>query len=125
MLEHYGTADREMFLILHVNVKNEIIDEEVHAIGTVDSSAVYPREVMRSALLANASALVFAHNHPTGDPTPSFCDREITRDLIRAAHVIGVKVLDHIVIGHGRYFSFADHGLIADYEAEAEASLKR
>lgn len=113
-----GNADRECFVVLHLDPKNQLLGAELHAIGTVDSSAVYPRDVMKSALLANASALIFGHNHPSGDPEPSLCDREVTRDLVFAARVLGVKVLDHIITGPdaGRYFSFADQGLIDDYD---------
>ena len=71
---------------------------------------------MKDALRFNATALIFVHNHPSGDPDPSLCDREITRELVFAARVMQLKVLDHLVIGNNRYFSFADHGLIQDYD---------
>lgn len=117
-----GNADREVFLILHLDAKNRLIDAELHGIGDVDSSAIYPRQVMRSALLRNACALIFAHNHPSGDPAPSLCDLEITRALIRAAAMLQIKVLDHIILGPGPgYFSFADQGLIDDYALEARS----
>jgi len=109
-------ADREFFIILHLNTKNRLIESEIHAIGAVDSSAVYPREVMRSALLYNSSCLIFVHNHPSGDPEPSVCDMDITRALVNAAQLLGLKVLDHIIIGRDRYYSFSDHGKIEDYE---------
>ena len=84
----------------------------------MDSSAVYPREVIKDALRYEASALIFAHNHPSGDPDPSLCDKEITRDLVFAARIIQIKVLDHIIIGNNRYFSFADQGLIDEYDLQ-------
>jgi DNA repair protein RadC len=107
---------KEHFKVFFLNSKNQILEEKTLFEGTVDSSAVYPREIMKDALRFDAAALIFAHNHPSGDPDPSFCDREITKELVFAARVMGLKVLDHIVIGNNCYFSFADHGLISDYD---------
>ncbi len=107
---------KESFKVLFLDPKNQILEDKTLFEGTVDSSAVYPREIMRDALRTNATALIFVHNHPSGDPEPSLCDREITRELVFAARVMQLKVLDHIVIGNNRYFSFADHGLIEDYD---------
>lgn len=107
---------KEQFKVIFLDPKNQVIEEKTLFEGTVDSSAVYPREVIKDALRYEASALIFAHNHPSGDPEPSLCDKEITRDLIFAARVIQIKVLDHIIIGNDRYFSFADQGLIEDYD---------
>lgn len=105
----------ERFKVLFLDAKNQVLEEKTLFEGTVDSSAVYPREVIKDALRYEASALIFAHNHPSGDPEPSLCDREITRDLIFAAHLVQIKVLDHIIVGNNRYFSFADQGLIEEY----------
>ena len=107
---------REKFKVIFLDPKNQILTEKTLFEGTVDSSVVYPREVIRDALLFGASALIFAHNHPSGDPDPSLCDKEITRDLVFAARLVEIRVLDHIVIGNNRYFSFADEGLIDDYD---------
>lgn len=107
---------KENFKVLFLDAKNQILEEKTLFEGTVDSSAVYPREIVKDALRFNAAALIFAHNHPSGDPGPSFCDREITKELVFAARVMGLKVLDHLVIGNNCYFSFADHGLISDYD---------
>jgi DNA repair protein RadC len=106
----------ERFKVIFLDPKNQVIEEKTLFEGTVDSSAVYPREVIKDALRYEASALIFAHNHPSGDPEPSLCDREVTRDLVFAARVVQIKVLDHIVVGNNRYFSFADQGLIDDYD---------
>jgi DNA repair protein RadC len=106
----------ERFKVIFLDPKNQVIEEKTLFEGTVDSSAVYPREVIKDALRYEASALIFAHNHPSGDPEPSLCDREVTRDLVFAARVIQIKVLDHIIVGNNRYFSFADQGLIDDYD---------
>ena len=105
----------ERFKVLFLDAKNRILEEKTLFEGTVDSSAVYPREVIKDALRWEASAMIFAHNHPSGDPEPSLCDREITRDLVFAASLVQIKVLDHIIIGNNRFFSFADQGLIEEY----------
>jgi len=107
---------KENFKVVFLDPKNQIIEERTLFEGTVDSSAVYPREIMKEALRFNATGLIFVHNHPSGDPEPSACDREITRELVFAARIMQLKVLDHLIIGNNRYFSFADHGLIADYD---------
>jgi DNA repair protein RadC len=106
---------KENFKVLFLDPKNQIIEEKTLFEGTVDSSAVYPREIMKDALRYDATSLLFVHNHPSGDPEPSLCDREITKELVFAARVMQLKVLDHIIIGNNCYFSFADRGLIEDY----------
>ena len=108
----------ERFKTIFLDPKNQVIEEKTLFEGTVDSSAVYPREVIKDALRYEASALIFAHNHPSGDPEPSLSDKEITRDLVFAARVVQIKVLDHIIIGNDRYFSFADQGLIDEYDLD-------
>jgi DNA repair protein RadC len=103
---------KERFKVLFLNSKNELIEAETLFKGSLTSSAVYPREIMERAMKYNASGLIFAHNHPSGDPTPSDSDKEITRHLTEAGKSMQIKVLDHIVIGSNEYFSFADAGLI-------------
>jgi DNA repair protein RadC len=110
-------SKREKFKALFLNAKNQILEEKTVFEGTVDSSAVYPREIIREALRCEASSLIFVHNHPSGDPSPSESDRDITRELVFAANVMQIKVLDHIVIGNNRYFSFADTGLLDEFES--------
>jgi DNA repair protein RadC len=107
---------KEHFKVLFLDPKNQIIEEKTLFEGTVDSSAVYPRDIMKDALRYDATSLVFVHNHPSGDPEPSLCDREITKELVFAARVMQLKVLDHIIIGNNCFFSFSDHGLIEDYD---------
>ncbi len=114
----------ERFKVLFLDAKNRIIEEQTFSEGTVDSSAVYPREIIRAALRHHASSLIFVHNHPSGDPAPSASDREITQELVFAVLTMQIKVLDHIIIGSNRYFSFADQGLIAEFELEFN-SLKK
>jgi DNA repair protein RadC len=109
---------RETFKVLCLNRKNELIlDQDLFA-GSLTGSAVYPREVMVLALEHQAAALVFVHNHPSGDPAPSSEDRKLTRDLVWAARLLGIQVLDHIIIGNNRYYSFADEGLVQEYGNE-------
>lgn len=107
---------KEHFKVLFLDSKNQIIEDKTLFEGTVDSATVYPREIMKDALRYDATSLVFVHNHPSGDPEPSLCDREITKDLVFAARVMQLKVLDHIIIGNNCYFSFADRGLVEDYD---------
>ena len=115
---YHAMRDRkkELFKVLYLNSQNQIITVEDLFEGTVNSSAVFPREVIEGAIKNNAVSLIFAHNHPSGNPEPSQSDKELTRDLIYAGSVMGLKVLDHIIIGNDRYFSFAGEGLVEQYE---------
>jgi len=115
----YSTADREMFIILFLDTRNHVIDSELHTIGDVDSSSVYPRQVFRSALLHNSSSIICVHNHPGGDPEPSLGDKDITKALVRAGALLQINVLDHVIVSRSGYFSFGDHGLIREYSIEA------
>ena len=121
----FAKSDREMFFILFLNTRNRMLDYVVHTIGTIDSSAVYVRDVIRSAVIHNASSVIICHNHPSGDPEPSACDKEITKALIAAFEIVGIRILDHVVLGNGRFFSFADARLIEDYKVEAGDIMRR
>ena len=109
---------KEIFKVIYLNAQNQIIDIADLFEGTVDSSAVSPREVMENAIKQNAGSLIFVHNHPSGDPEPSRHDKEITRGLVFAGNIMQIKVLDHIIIGGNQYFSFAAEGLIEEYELD-------
>jgi len=109
---------REVFKALFLNRKNELIFDQDVFLGTLTGSAVYPRDIMTLALEKSAAALVFVHNHPSGDPTPSPEDRQLTRQLVWAAKLLTIQVLDHIVIGHNTYYSFADEGLVKRFANE-------
>jgi DNA repair protein RadC len=102
----------EQFRILFLDRKNNLIADEVQQRGTVNHTPVYPREVMKRALILNASALIVAHNHPSGDPKPSREDIETTRELKAAANALEVELHDHVVIGHGTHASFRSLGLL-------------
>ena len=111
---------REYFKVVYLNAKNKVIAAETLFEGTLTASSVYPREVVRAALANHAAALIFAHNHPSGDPNPSQEDVAITRQLVFACKVMGITVHEHIVIGDNCYFSFADKGYIAEMMREYE-----
>ena len=100
----------EVFAILCLSTKHRVIAYHEVSRGTLDATLVHPREVFKAALLANAATIVLAHNHPSGDPAPSPDDMALTRRLIDAGRLLGVDVLDHIVIGDGRYVSFRERG---------------
>ncbi len=107
---------KELFRVLYLNSQNQIIEIGDLFEGTITGSAVSPREVMESALKHDAASLVFVHNHPSGNPEPSQNDKQVTRDLVYAAAIMQIKVVDHVIIGDNRYFSFAGEGLIEQYE---------
>ena len=109
---------KEVFKVLYLDARHHIITVEELFQGTVHESVVYPREVMERALKHHASALVLAHNHPSGDPKPSPADLAVTKRLVLAAQVLDLRLLDHIIIAKGGYFSFADEGLLAQIETE-------
>lgn len=110
---------RERFLAIFLDTKNRVLAMETLFEGTLNQSSVYPREVIRAALQHRAAALIFAHNHPSGDPTPSAEDAALTQQLVLAGRVMGITVHEHLIMGDGRYFSFADSGRIARMNAEA------
>ncbi len=109
---------KELFKVIYLNSQNQIIEIADLFEGTVTSSSVSPRQVVESAIKHNAASLIFIHNHPSGNPEPSGNDKEITRNLVYAGSIMQIKVLDHIIIGENRYFSFAGEGLIEEYELD-------
>lgn len=109
---------RECFKVVFLDAKNRIIALETLFTGTLTASSVYPREVVQAALNHHAAALIFAHNHPSGDPEPSAEDIAITRQLVFACRVMGITVHEHLIIGADKYFSFADQGYIARINRE-------
>lgn len=113
---------RECFLAIYLDAKNRVIADETLFTGTITASAVYPREVVSAALAHSAAAVIFAHNHPSGDPAPSPDDMAITRKLVQACGLMGITVHEHLIIGNEGYFSFADHGHMARINAAIDAS---
>ena len=106
---------REHFFSLHLNSKNRLIREVLVSVGSLNTSVVHPREVFGPAVRDSAAALVFFHNHPSGDPAPSKEDNECTNRLVHAGRILGIRVLDHIVFGHEEYYSFSDAGRLEKY----------
>jgi DNA repair protein RadC len=110
--EFLKDADREYFLILVLNTKNNITGVNVVSIGNLNSSLVHPREVFKAAILGNAAAIILVHNHPSGDATASNEDLKITRRLAEAGKILGIEVLDHVVIGDGCWYSLKEKGIL-------------
>jgi len=109
---------KEVFKVLYLNAQHQIIETVDLFQGTVNGSFIPSREVMESALAKNAAALIFVHNHPSGNTEPSQNDKQLTRDLVYASSIMQIKVVDHIIIGNNMYFSFANEGLIEEYELD-------
>lgn len=105
-------ADAEEFHVLFLDRKNRLIAPEKQARGTVDHAPVYPREVVKRALELGASAIILVHNHPSGDPSPSKADVEMTREVARAAAALGIAIHDHLIIGRSGHASLKALGLI-------------
>lgn len=103
---------REVFAVMFLDNAHHLIKYEEMFLGTIDSAVIHPREVARSALMHNAAAVVFAHNHPSGDASPSRADEVITKKLVKCLDLFDIRVLDHLVIGKGETTSFAEKGLL-------------
>ncbi|OBR68470.1 hypothetical protein A7K91_09725 [Paenibacillus oryzae] len=103
---------KEHFVCLFLNTKNHIIARETLSIGTLNASLVHPREVFRAAIKCSSASLICAHNHPSGDPTPSPEDVSLTKRLAEAGLLVGIEVLDHLVIGDGKYVSLKEQGYL-------------
>lgn len=123
---YYSLRDkkREVFKVVFLDAQNKVIAIEDLFEGTLTASSIYPREVVQSALRHHAAGLFLVHNHPSGEPRPSREDRLITCELIHACRVMGITVHEHLVIGDNTYFSFADHGHIAEINREYEARIR-
>jgi DNA repair protein RadC len=106
-----ANLDRENFVAVLLNTKNEVIGFPTISVGTLSASLVHPREVFKPAIRASAASIVLAHNHPSGKVGPSREDREVTRRLTDAAQILGIEVLDHVILGDG-YFSMKEHGIL-------------
>lgn len=118
-----GHKRRECFFAVYLNAKNSVVASEVLFEGSLTSSAVYPREVVSAALAHKAAAVIFAHNHPSGEPEPSGEDIRVTKKLVNALRVMGITVHEHLVIGATGHYSFAEHGYIDRFVREAEAAI--
>lgn len=112
LVPELGGRDRERCVALLLDTRHRLLELRTVSIGSIDHTFMSPREVFRDALLANAAAVVLGHNHPSGDPTPSRDDERVTRRLAKAAEVIGIDLLDHLVVGAGCWTSLARAGAI-------------
>jgi DNA repair protein RadC len=116
VLEHVPAEVRagrkEHFLAFYLNARSQLLCRETVSIGTLSASLVHPREVFAPAISHSAAAVIVAHNHPSGDCTPSAEDKDATRRLSRAGELLGIPLLDHLIVSTGRFFSFKDHGLM-------------
>ena len=107
-----ATLEHEIFLLILLDNQHRIIEAVEVSRGTIDSASVYPREVVKTALQYNAAVVMFAHNHPSGEVTPSKADRLITERLVQALGLVDIRVPDHLIVGGSQVFSFAEHGLL-------------
>ena len=103
---------KELFIELCLDTKNQVIKEETISVGSLNANIVHPREVFKLALAESAAHIIVAHNHPSGDPTPSREDIEITKKLVDTGTIMGITLLDHVIIGDGRHFSMKEAGHI-------------
>ncbi|MEH7451138.1 JAB domain-containing protein [Gottfriedia acidiceleris] len=103
--------DREVFLVLMLNTKNEVVGLHKAHVGSLNASVVHPRDVMKCAILNNAASIIVSHQHPSGDSTPSREDIEVTKRLVEAGKIMGIEVLDHIIVSYkGNHYSLKEHG---------------
>ena len=93
-----ASADREVFIVLHLDTRNRVVAHEMTSIGSQNASLVHPREVFKAAILKGATSIILAHNHPSGDPAPSKEDIDLTHRLVEAGGLMGIQVLDHVVV---------------------------
>ena len=107
-----GHSPTEMFHVLYLDRRNRLIHDETIARGSIDHVPVYPREIARRCITLNASAVIIAHNHPSGDPTPSKADIDMTKQVQKALKALEISLHDHVIIGHSQEISFRAQGLM-------------
>lgn len=112
VMEDLRYLQKEHFVCLFLNTKNHVIAQETLSIGSLNASIVHPREVFRAAIERGSASIICIHNHPSGDPTPSPEDVDMTHRLVEAGHVIGIEVLDHLIIGDQKFVSLKEQGLM-------------
>ena len=111
-LMHLDTEAQEVFVTLFLDVKNHITGIHEVARGILSAAPVHPREVFKAAILSNAAAMIIAHNHPSGDPQPSSEDRQVTRRLLQVGKLTDIPVIDSIIIGENKFYSFKEKGIL-------------
>jgi DNA repair protein RadC len=112
LMPYLRDEPQENFVAIFVNTKNEVLRTKSITTGTLDSSLITPRELFREAISMNSASVIIAHNHPSGDPTPSREDIATTKRICQTGEVIGIEVLDHLIIGDGRWLSLKTQGLM-------------
>jgi len=112
LMEELRYLQKEHFVVLFLNTKNRLIGKETLSVGSLNASLVHPREVFRSAIKRGSASIICAHNHPSGDPSPSKEDIALTNRLVDAGNIIGIELLDHLVIGDGIFVSLKEQGVI-------------
>lgn len=110
LMPFFKGADREKFVVVLLNAKHRPIGINTVSVGSLTASIVCGREVFKPAIVGNSAALLLAHNHPSGDPAPSAEDIELTKRLREAGDLVGIRVVDHVILGDGRHYSFVDAG---------------
>ena len=103
---------KEYFYALYLDTKNQVIDEELVSVGILNASLIHPREVFVTALKAHCESIIIIHNHPSGDCEPSENDKDVTKLLVNAGEILGIKVLDHVIVGNNNYMSMKEKGFI-------------
>ena len=109
MSHELSHLEQEHFICLYLNTKSELIKKETIFIGTINQTLIHPREIYRHAIKCSAAAIIFVHNHPSGDSTPSKADYQSTSSLMESSDIIGIDLIDHIVIGHHEFYSLKEH----------------
>ena len=107
-----GGSKNEAFMVIYLNTQNRVIDHEIEFVGTVNKTIVYPRNIIKNALLKDATGLIVVHNHPSGTPTPSKHDLELTQSLKEAAQTVNIRLLDHLIVTQSSTLSFVEKNLL-------------
>ena len=110
LMKTESRIDRECCWVIHLNGRNRIIEKELVSMGTVNASLVSPREIYRKAIIQGSASIIVVHNHPSGDSEASMADIKVCNNLLKAADILGVKMLDFMVLGNDEYTSFVDKG---------------
>ena len=113
MAEEMSSYDREVLCILNLKANSQVINMNIVSVGTINSALVNPREIFKSSILSNACAIIAIHNHPSGEVLPSKQDIVFTQQLVKVGHLLGIEVIDHIIIGEDKYYSFFENQRIA------------
>ena len=127
MQKELRNCDRETFCVLHLNAKGKPLSMSVVSVGSLNSTLVHPREVFKASILSNAAAVIFMHNHPSGDLTPSEDDKRTTKQLEKAGKILGIRVVDHIIVGENKenYYSFHANDILNPDEEKQKRKQKK